>query len=67
MPNPKLELTWIGKETRPASNLASSTRAPRKVTTPHIVSRTTTSSINKLIFGDNLLTSKPWRRSIPAR
>lgn len=58
MPNPKLELTWIGKENRPRlepriliEDPTKSHHAPHKVTKDDNFE-------NKLIFGDNLLALK---------
>jgi adenine-specific DNA-methyltransferase len=56
--NPKLELTWIGKEHRPKLELRISLEDPEK--SYHAVHRVTDQDIfdNRLIFGDNLLALK---------
>jgi len=58
MPKPKLELTWIGKETRPRLEPRILIEDPEK--SHHAVHRVTDNDIfdNKLIFGDNLLALK---------
>jgi adenine-specific DNA-methyltransferase len=58
MPNPKLELTWIGKETRPRLEPRILIEGPEK--SHHAAHRVTDNDIfdNKLIFGDNLLALK---------
>jgi len=56
--NPKLELTWIGKETRPRLEPRILIEGPEK--SHHAAHRVTENDIfdNKLIFGDNLLALK---------
>lgn len=56
--NPKLELTWIGKETRPRPEPRILIEDPEK--SHHAAHRITDNDIfdNKLIFGDNLLALK---------
>jgi hypothetical protein len=56
--NPKLELTWIGKEHRPKLEPRISLENPEK--SYHAVPRVTDQDIfdNRLIFGDNLLALK---------
>lgn len=58
MPKPKLELTWIGKETRPRLEPRILIEDPAK--SYHAAHRISENDIydNKLIFGDNLLALK---------